>query len=163
MTSDEAALVVAPYPADGPEAVALIVELDAEIQRRYPGAPVHGLTPADLRDPDMVFLIGRVDGSPAGCGALRTRGPGVGEVKRMYVRPEFRGRGVARAILTALEREAQHRRVARMLIETGDGQPEAIALYESAGYAPIPPYGEYVGNVVSRCFEKQMPDASLSR
>jgi len=138
------------------DAQALIAELDAEIQRRYPGAPVHGLGPADLSDPEFSFYVARVDGTPAACGALRRREPGVVEVKRMYVRPVHRGLGLARAILGALEGRARALRVGRVLLETGEAQPEAIALYRSAGYTDIPRFGEYVPIAVSLCFEKRL-------
>ncbi len=144
------------------DAAALLHELDAEIARIYPGAPFHSLTAADLCHTDVAFALARSDGAAAACGAVRlgmAAGEGIGraaEIKRMYVRPAFRRRGVARAILAALERTATERGADIVRIETGSGQPEAIALYRSAGYEPIPPFGEYVGNVVSRCFAKRL-------
>jgi GNAT superfamily N-acetyltransferase len=97
-------------------------------------------------------LSGRV----VGCGAWQPLEPGVGEIKRMYVRPSFRGRGIARQLVVALEEEvlAAGRPVVRL--ETGTYLPSAIALYRSAGYLPIPAYGEYVGNPFSVCFEKRL-------
>jgi GNAT superfamily N-acetyltransferase len=80
--------------------------------------------------------------------------PGAVEVKRMYVRESFRGRGLGRRILDALESIARERGITRLRLETGIGQPEAIALYQSAGYVPIETYGEHLGNELSRCFEK---------
>ena len=74
----------------------------------------------------------------------------------MFVRPEFRGRGVARRLLAALEAEAHRAGVRTLRLETGERQPEAIRLYESAGYRPIPPYGQFVGDPLSRCFEKNL-------
>jgi GNAT superfamily N-acetyltransferase len=141
---------------DGDEARALIAELDAEIQRRYPGATPHGLTPADLADPEFSFYVARLDGTLAACGALRRREPGTTEVKRMYVRPAYRSLGLARALLVRLETRAAELGATRVVLETGDGQPEAIALYRSAGYTAIPRYGEYAAIAVSRCFEKRL-------
>jgi ribosomal protein S18 acetylase RimI-like enzyme len=142
------------------DAAALLRELDAEIARIYPGAPFHSLTAADLGRAEVAFAIARVDGAAAACGAVRV---GVvegdvrpAEIKRMYVRPAFRRRGLARAILQALERAAAASGAEVVRIETGARQPEAIALYRSAGYQPIPPFGEYIGNVVSRCFAKRI-------
>jgi ribosomal protein S18 acetylase RimI-like enzyme len=86
-------------------------------------------------------------------------GAGVGEVKRMYVAPAFRGRGIARALLRALEAAAGRLGVAVLRLETGTRQPEAIGLYEAAGYARIPAFGEYVGDPLSVCFEKRLPGA----
>lgn len=81
---------------------------------------------------------------------------GAVEVKRMYVRDGHRGRGFARAILSALEEIAARRGYRTIRLETGGNQPEAIALYQSAGYQPIPCYGAHAGDPRSRCFEKQL-------
>ncbi|MEO8481328.1 MAG: GNAT family N-acetyltransferase [Acidobacteriota bacterium] len=152
-------VVVSRVASTSLEAQLLIAELDAEIQRRYPGAPVHGLSAADVADPEFSFYVARVDGVPAACGALRRREPGVTEVKRMFVRPMYRRLGLARQILQTLEGRAADLGASRMLLETGDGQPEAIALYRSAGYADIPRFGEYAAIAVSLCFEKRFQDA----
>lgn len=98
----------------------------------------------------------RVDGTAVACGALRRLGPDTSEVKRMYVRPAFRGRGLARRILAELEETARRRAAARIRLETGMRQPEAIALYRSAGYVEIALFGEYVGDPTSVCFEKRL-------
>ena len=74
----------------------LIQRLDEDLRQRYPGATIHGLHPQDIADPNLTFLVASIDGQAVGCGALRPLELGVGEVKRMYVRPAFRGRGVAR-------------------------------------------------------------------
>lgn len=142
-----------------PEALSLIAELDAEICRRYPGVMPHGLTAADLADPEFSFYVAWLDGEPVACGALRRREPGVTEVKRMYVRPAHRGRGLARDILRTLEGRAHALGAVRILIETGKAQPEAVALYRSAGYVDIPRFGEYAAIPVSLCFEKRLSHA----
>jgi len=136
------------------EAAQLMTELDAEIQRRYPGVTAHGLHQRDLDDPRTVFLVARVAGEACACGALRALEPGTAEVKRMYVRDQFRRRSLGRRMLAALESTAREAGVTRLRLETGDRQPEAIALYESAGFVTIEPFGEYSGNDFSRCFEK---------
>jgi putative acetyltransferase len=84
----------------------LIECLDADLLQRYPAIAIHGLHPQDVADPNLTFLVASVDGQAVGCGALRYLEPGVGEVKRMFVLPEFRGRGIARHILMALESTA---------------------------------------------------------
>jgi GNAT superfamily N-acetyltransferase len=81
---------------------------------------------------------------------------GVGELKRMFVRAGARRRGFARAMLDALERVGLQRGYRAIVLETGAGQPEAIALYQSAGYRSIPPYGEFVSDDRARCFEKRI-------
>lgn len=145
--------VVSPASA---EARALIDELDVEMCRLYPGLPPHGLRERDIKSPLTTFVIGRFNGEVVACGATRSVEPGVVEVKRMYVRPSARGRGFSRQILQALETQARDSGVERILLETGDRQPEALSLYRTAGYVPIPPFGDYAGGPHSRCFEKRL-------
>jgi GNAT superfamily N-acetyltransferase len=83
-----------------------------------------------------------VDGTPAACGGWRAHETDV-ELKRMYVSPSFRGRGLARAVLRALEQTAAKAGYHRVILETGSKQPEAIALYESSGYRRVPSFGYY--------------------
>ena len=94
----------------------------------------------------LAVVLARFGGTPAGCGALRRAdelGPGVGELKRMYVPPHARRRGVGRAVLAELERVARAHGLRRLVLETGARQPEALALYADAGYLAIERYGEY--------------------
>jgi putative acetyltransferase len=102
------------------------------------------------------FLLARIHGMPVGCGAIRPLAPHVAEVKRMFVRPEYRGRGLARVILREVESVAREFGYTRVRLETGLKQPEAIGLYESAGYHPVPCYGQYTANSMSVCFEKEL-------
>jgi putative acetyltransferase len=140
---------------DSADAVDLMAALDDELRERYPGAIIAGLLPEDVTD-RFVFLVARVGNRPAGCGAVRELEPTIGEIKRMFVRLEYRGQGIGRAILAALESRAAELGYSMLRIETGSGQPEAVGLYESAGYSAIPPFGKYVGNRFSRCFEKRL-------
>lgn len=104
-----------------------------------------------------VFLVARdADGSALGCGALRALEPGAAEIKRMYTRPHARGQGVGRALLERLEDEARARGVGVLRLETGQMQPEAESLYRSAGYEPIPCFGEYAREPLSRCYERRL-------
>jgi putative acetyltransferase len=142
------------------EAQNLIRQLDEDLLRRYPALKaVHGLHRQDVGDPGFTFVIARVDGCAVGCGALRALQMGIGEVKRMFVLPEFRGRGIARRILKALESRARDLGHATVWLETGVGQPEAISLYKSAGYLEFAGWGEYVGNPFSVCFQKGLATA----
>ncbi len=100
------------------------------------------------------FVVAIVDGEPVGCGAIQLLDDRTAEVKRMYVRPEHRGGGLARRILSALEDLAVGAHYPLIRLETGTLQSEAIKLYESAGYRAIPAYGPYVHNQHSRCYEK---------
>jgi GNAT superfamily N-acetyltransferase len=124
---------------------ALIGSLDAELSGTYPepGATHFGLDPAEVAAGRGAFLIVRVGGTPAGCGALRLLDSETGELKRMYVRPDARGRGLGRHLVAALEAEARALGLRRLVLETGIRQDAALALYRAAGFQPIPLYGEY--------------------
>jgi putative acetyltransferase len=143
-------------PPDSEIAQALIGELDADLLTRYPGQWIHGLHPQDVVDPDFIFVVARLGGEPVACGALRKLETDVAEVKRMFVRGAFRKRGFSRQVLQFLESTAQSCGYRTLKLETGTLQPEANGLYESSGYKPIPPFGEYVGNPFSICFEKRL-------
>jgi GNAT superfamily N-acetyltransferase len=91
-----------------------------------------------------------------GCGAVRRLDNEVAEIKRMYVIPDHRGQGIARAILAQLEAEATMLGVRRLFLETGDRQPEAVSLYRSAGFTEIPCFGEYADAPLSRCMGKDL-------
>jgi putative acetyltransferase len=143
----------------GAEATLLISRLSAELAAMYPEYANSGagnFRPADVTVAGSHFLIAWLDGRPAGCGALRPMEPGIAEVKRMYVDPDVRGRGISRQILVALECRAREMGYAIVRLETGTRQPAAIRLYESAGYLLIPNYGIYVGNALSACYEKRL-------
>jgi GNAT superfamily N-acetyltransferase len=103
------------------------------------------------------FLVASVDGQGVGCGALQpTEDPLVGELKRMYVAPEFRGRGIASAVLSGLEELAVGAGYRAIRLATGERQPEAIAMYEGRGYRSTEPYGKYVNDLLSRCYQKTL-------
>ena len=150
-------IMIRPEAPDSADAQGLIRQLDEDLFRRYPALPeIHGLRPRDVSDPNFTFLIAWLDGSPVGCGALRVLEPGVGEIKRMFVLPQFRGRGIARQILEALESRAIELGHSVVRLETGAAQPEAIGLYKSSGYREIAGFGEYANNPFSLCFEKRL-------
>ncbi|CAM3176301.1 hypothetical protein STSO111631_04840 [Stackebrandtia soli] len=139
------------------DAVALRAAQRAEIADRY-GTPDSepGVTPsaADI----VVFLVAYApDGTPTGCGGLRELDDGLGEIKRMYVAPSWRGTGTATDILRALEECARDRNWVGLRLETGDGQPDAVRFYTRSGYTRIPNFGGYVGEERSWCFERRFP------
>src|SRR3954452_17714045 len=145
---------IAAEPFDSPDSVALREDLARELTERY-GAdlePGKAPTAADV----AVWVVARDDGRALGCGALRSLGEPVVEIKRMYVRPEARGRGIGAALLHALEREAIERGFRVVRLETGPMQPEAINLYARAGYREIPCFGAYASGAASRCFERRL-------
>ena len=96
------------------------------------------------------------DAIPSGCGAIKEYKPGVMEVKRMFVPPAARGKGIASAVIKELEAWALELGYKKCILETGDTMPDAIALYKKNGYKPIPNYGQYVGVSSSVCFEKKL-------
>jgi ribosomal protein S18 acetylase RimI-like enzyme len=100
------------------------------------------LVPAELRPPGGVYLVGYEDGRAVAGGGLRRLAEGVAEIKRMYVRPEARSRGVARALLRALEEAAASMGYSAARLDTGPRQVHGLALYRSAGYAEVAPYND---------------------
>jgi len=109
----------------------LIAQLDAEIEKRYPGEPINGVEPKEFRASGGYFVIGYWQAEAVGCGAFRPCDPSTVEIKRMFVAQEYRGRGIARAILNSVESEARRRGYKRSILETANRQPEAVALYRS--------------------------------
>jgi len=101
-------------------------------------------------------VIAYDDEKPIACGALKEYGPDTMEVKRMFVSPESRGKGIATQILTALENWAAELSCEKIILETGKKQPEAIELYKKNSYKTIPNYGQYKGVENSVCFEKEI-------
>lgn len=136
----------------------LIAELMADLEERYgeaDGTPVAGF---EFDPPDGGFLVAYLDGQPVGCGAWRSHGHSaeVAEVKRVFVRDFARKLGLARQIMAALEADARDHGRKRMILETGTGQPEAIALYQALGYERIPNFGFYKDEPGARCFAKPL-------
>ena len=104
----------------------------------------------------MTFFVIRANDIPAGCGGLKLFGTEYGEVKRMYVRPQFRGLGLAKLMLNHLAGYAQSQGVRLLRLETGIHQRAAIGLYEHAGFHQIPPFGEYKEDPLCRFYEKSV-------
>jgi ribosomal protein S18 acetylase RimI-like enzyme len=102
----------------------------------------------------VVFIVARLDGIPAGCGGVLLAGTEYGELKRMYVRPQFRGLGLGKRMLEHLADYTRRRGVTVLRLETGIHQVEAIGLYTQYGFHRIPPFGPYREDPVSLCFEK---------
>lgn len=149
-------LSIQPEPPDTAEAKALIEELDAHLNGLYRPENRHGLSLTALQDESVVFLVARWDGVAVGCGAVKFVKGDYAEVKRMYVMPRWRGRGVAQALLGHLERLAHQKGLSVLRLETGIYQPEAVRLYERAGFSRCAVFGEYAEDGVSLCYEKQL-------
>jgi GNAT superfamily N-acetyltransferase len=134
----------------------LVTALLADLVERYGVEDPDEPAADELAPPRGTFLVAFDDEEPLGCGGIRHHDGDTAELKRMYVDPRARRRGVARALLEELERCATDLGYTRIRLETGVRQPEAIALYLSAGYEPIEPYGYYGRSPLSRCFEKEL-------
>jgi GNAT superfamily N-acetyltransferase len=139
---------------DTPDATALITELDAQLDVLYPSESRHGYSVDKLIAEGVAFFVLREDQVPVACGGVQIYAGRYGEVKRMYVRDAFRGRGYAKRVLEHLEDTTLGQGVELMRLETGIHQKAAIALYEAAGYKSIPPFGEYAEDPLSRFYEK---------
>jgi len=151
-----------PEPLDGIAGAALVQALLDELMARY-GVPDPDHPAADeLLPPDGVFFVAYRGARPVGCGGLRRHDEHAGEVKRMYVDPDERRHGVGRAVLRAVESEARRIGYAKLVLETGVLQPEAIALYESEGYVAVEPWSVYRESETSRCFAKALATAGYA-
>ena len=141
---------------DSADATFLISELEAHLDPLYPKTSRHGYSVEKLMHQRVAFFVTRHDGVAAGCGGIELVGKEYGEIKRMYVRPQFRGWGLARLMLDHLAAYAQERGVFLLRLETGIHQKEAIVLYEGMGFQSIPPFGEYREDALSRFYEKRI-------
>ena len=149
-------VVITAERPDSADAIALITALEAHLAPQYPRESRHGLSVDQLIAQQVAFFVLRAEGEPAACGGVKLFGDEYGEVKRMYVRPEYRGRGFAKALLDRLADHARSHGVTLLRLETGIHQGEAIGLYERWGFTRRPPFGEYKPDPLSVFFEKQI-------
>ena len=141
---------------DSPDAVLLIAELEAFLQPLYPAESQHGYSVEKLIAEAVTFFVIRENETPAGCGGIKLFGTEYGEIKRMYLRPRFRGRGLGTLLLGRLEEYARSQKVGLLRLETGIHQHAAISLYERLGFRRIPPFAEYWDDPLSVFFEKRI-------
>jgi GNAT superfamily N-acetyltransferase len=165
----DAAVQVAPGDPYGSAARRLLREMVAEIPPRY--GDILDAAEAAARAGQLLaahsvfagergaFLLAAIGEQVAGCVALAPLAGDTGEIKRMYVTPSLRRRGAGAALLAALEERARALGYRRLWLETGDQQPEALALYAQAGYTPIPPFGEFADDPATICLEKTLMGA----
>lgn len=142
---------------DTPDATSLISELEAHLASRYPEESRHGFSVDKLLAEGVAFFVLRADGTPASCGGIKLVDDAYGEIKRMYVRPAFRGSGFSKLMLDHLASYARLHNIGLLRLETGIYQQEAIGLYERMGFVQIPPFGPYTDDPLSRCYEKHLP------
>lgn len=150
---------------DHPDAQRLIAEVQAEYVRRYGGPDSSPVDPVQFQPPHGLFAVGYLDAEPVAMGGWRLHveddpqtswaHPAL-EVKRMYVARAARGRGYARTMLAYLEEAARRSGARWLLLETGQRQPEAVELYRSSGYQPVPAFGHYAEAELSIHLGKQL-------
>ena len=149
---------IASEPCKSAEAQACLNGYFAELARRFPSGfdPDKSVSadPEEMQPPRGCFLLVRAGERPRGCGAVKTIAEGVGEVKRMWIHPELRGRGVGRRLLTALEDEARALGFHTLRLDTSRHLQEALALYRTAGYSEIGSYNE--NPYAAHWFEKRI-------
>lgn len=150
----EPSVIVKEVPWDDPDAAGLRAAQRTEIEAMYGPDSEPGVPPsaADI----ALFLVAYAAETPVGCGALRPLEPGAVEIKRMYVAPPWRGRGVSGAVLSALETAAAARGWTTLKLETGPRQLAAMRFYERSGYVRIPGFGAYADDPSSRCYQREL-------
>ena len=140
---------------DSVDAQELIAELEAHLEPQYPDESRHGYSVEKLLHEGVAFFVMRDEETAAGCGGVKLVGTEYAEIKRMYVRPRFRGLGLGKMMLDHLAEHARRNGVGILRLETGIYQTQAIGLYERWGFTRIPPFGEYREDPLSLFFEKQ--------
>jgi GNAT superfamily N-acetyltransferase len=148
--------VIEEVTPDNPEAEGLILELENHLAALYPVESRHGYSVEKLLEESVVFFVLYVDSVAAGCGGIKLVSGEYGELKRMYVRPAFRGMRLGERMLERLADYARIRGIRTLRLETGSHQQAAIRLYERTGFRQIPPFGDYTDDPLSRCYEKRI-------
>jgi putative acetyltransferase len=152
----DGAITIACEATGQPEVRALLGQSDAYHGALYPAESNHLVGAAALAAPNVRFLVARCGGAAVGCGALMLGSDGEAELKRMFVVPQMRGRGIGARILEALEAVGRAEGVRVVRLETGVRQPESLALYRARGYTERGPFGAYREDPLSTFFEKRI-------
>ena len=150
------AVIILPESPGQPDVVPLIEALDAYATALYPPESNHLLDVGSLSDAAVSFLVARAEGEAIGCGAILRDPRGWGEVKRMFVRPDQRGKGVGVRVLAELEALAIGSGLSLLRLETGIHNREALALYRRAGFTERGPFGDYASDPLSVFMEKRV-------
>lgn len=148
-------MIVREVTWDHPDGVALRAAQRIELEERY-GTPDSEPGIAPSASDITAFFVAYVDDLPAACGGLRQLDDTHAEIKRMFADPSHRGRGAATAIVRELERYGRERGWSRLVLETGDRQPDAMRFYEREGFTRIENFGYYAGNAASVCYSKSL-------
>jgi putative acetyltransferase len=151
-----ATLSIRPEPPDQPEVLRMIEALDVQMTALYPPESNHLLDIAALSDPAVTFLVVREGHEAVGCGALLRDPRGWGELKRMYVRPDRRGRGIGKRVLAELEATARSAGLPLLRLETGIYNADALGLYRWAGFVECEAFGDYKPDPLSVFMQKRI-------
>lgn len=152
------ALTIEPRAMTDPDAAGLAREMTVEVAALYGDDPDQpsSYTAEMFAPPGGQFLVGYLDGRPVGCAAYRRIDEGLAQAHRVFVRPAARGAGIARRLMEQVEVMAAEAGYDTLRLETGTLQPAAMRVYESLGYTPIPAFGPYKDDPVSRCYAKRI-------
>lgn len=157
-------LTILQQSPDSPAAIQLIDELEEHLESfGYPPQSRHGFSVEKLIRDKVAFFLMTVDDVPVGCGGIKLFGNDYGEIKRMYVRPQYQGQGYAKAMLRHLANYASQQGVQLIRLETGIHQLPAIRLYETFGFHRCGPFGEYQEDPVSVYMEMRLADSTAFR
>lgn len=141
--------------SDNPDFIHLVQLLDADLDARY-GDKQEFYSQFNTLDTIGHVIIAYQDEDPMACGAIRKYSDDTVEIKRMFVAASHRGQGIGKVVLESLETWATQLGYSYCILESGNKQPEAVALYKNAGYSLIPNYGQYQGDENSICMKKQI-------
>lgn len=150
---------IVPRAYDHPHVQALVERLQAEYVGIYGEPDVAPSDPEQFSPPRGAFALGYDAGVPVAMGGWRLRDDGRGELKRMYVVDEQRGKGRSREILAWLEASATAAGLTEMILESNEKHPAALGLYRSRGYATIPTFGYYSASPGNVCLGRALPAA----
>jgi putative acetyltransferase len=153
---DDKLIIKRVIPKDNVDALELIGELDKELLQRYPSSSIHTLDLDRITNESGLFLVRYVSEIAVACCSFCEIEPSVGEIKRVFVKSQYRRKGIAEQMMKYLEEQAVEHGFKLLRVETGAKQPEAIAMYQKLGYYDIPKYGEYINDPNSICMEKRL-------
>lgn len=141
--------------ADNADLIALVEELDVFFHAGW-GETAERYKQYHVLSGMACAVVAYIDGQPAGCGCWRPFDAVTAEIKRMYVRPDYRRQGVAAAVMETVEKHAAATGCHRAVLETGADMPEALAFYQKNGYQIVPNYGDFVDDEICVCMEKAL-------
>lgn len=138
------------------EVRALIAELNEALLELTPAKYCYHMTVDEMARPDTTLFVARENGEAVACGALRRHENAIGEVKRMYTRPKWRGKNIGGRILEEIEKQARNENLRKLVLETGDRYPAAWRVYERGGFTRCGAVLDYPDSSYSVFYEKQL-------